>query len=51
MDLIEDQPCPSCGDHYGVRWMDSTPTTDTWNCKWCGHDWVIPVDAPVGQGL
>jgi hypothetical protein len=30
--------------------MDSTPTTDNWNCKWCGHDWVIPLDAPVGPG-
>jgi hypothetical protein len=22
MDVVEDQPCPGCGDHYGVRWMD-----------------------------
>jgi hypothetical protein len=47
MDLIEDQPCPSCGDHYGVRWMDGTPTSDTWNCRWCGHDWLIAVDEPA----
>ncbi len=47
METLEDQPCPGCGQWFGVHWIDSAPTTDTWSCKWCRHEWTIAVEVLV----
>jgi ribosomal protein L37AE/L43A len=39
-------PCPACGEKNNVRWVESTPTTDTWACGECGFTWVIEVELP-----
>jgi ribosomal protein L37AE/L43A len=38
--------CPTCGENENLRWIDSTPTSDTWGCKACGWAWVIEVGSP-----
>jgi Zn ribbon nucleic-acid-binding protein len=40
-------PCPACGEADNLRWIDSTPTTDTWACGECGFTWVIQVELPA----
>lgn len=39
-------PCPGCDEGGGIRWVDSTPDTDTWACRQCGAEWTITVDVP-----
>ncbi|HEX5145344.1 MAG TPA: hypothetical protein VFW21_15880 [Mycobacterium sp.] len=43
---IDNDPCPSCDQTAGVRWVTSTPDTDTWACRHCGTEWTIPVHVP-----
>jgi hypothetical protein len=36
-----------CGENNNLRWIDSTPTSDTWECRECGFTWVIEVELPA----
>lgn len=39
-----DEPCPGCDQTDSVRWVTSTPETDTWVCRRCDTDWTITVE-------
>jgi hypothetical protein len=41
--ITEAEPCPGCDQTDCVRWVISTPDTDSWTCRWCGHEWTITV--------
>lgn len=41
-----DEPCPGCDQADGACWVGSTPDTDTWACRHCGHEWAITVHIP-----
>ena len=38
--------CPGCDQVDGIRWVTSTPDTDTWACRHCGTEWTITVSGP-----
>lgn len=40
-------PCPTCGEANSLRWIDSTRTTDRWECNECGCTWVIDFELPT----
>jgi len=41
--MNDNDPCPACGETHNIRWVDSTATTDNWDCLECGWTWVIEV--------
>ena len=41
--MSEKDPCPACGETDKIRWVESTTTTDSWDCRECGWTWVIQV--------
>jgi ribosomal protein L37AE/L43A len=49
--VIEDDPCPHCGQLYRIRWIDSGAESDTWQCTACHYEWLIPVRAPTQMGV
>jgi ribosomal protein L37AE/L43A len=47
----DDDACPECGQRESIRWIESTPTSDTWACTGCGFEWAITVELPAPAAL
>jgi hypothetical protein len=39
--VTDDEPSPGCDQSDRIRWVTSTPDTDTWACQRCGVEWTI----------
>lgn len=42
------EPCLDCHRSDGVRWVTSTPDTDTWTCRHCGTERTITIHTSRG---